>query len=108
MLKAALEARKRRIQDAKDSSRSLPSPAGTASKAAKSTDASSKDVSLSLLHLEAVKTATPLSLKAQPKSDASVKEKPYSLSLTKEERAPIFHATKLANPKADRQAFNLA
>ncbi len=48
MLKAALEARKRKIQDAKDFSLSFPSPAGSVSKAAKSTDASSKDVSLSL------------------------------------------------------------
>jgi hypothetical protein len=90
MLKAALEARKKRIQDAKDSSLSLPSPTGSVSKAAKLTDASSKDVSLSLLHLGAVKTATPLSLMAQPKSDATAKEKPYSLSLTKEEGHPSF------------------
>ena len=108
LLKAALEAREKKIQDARDISHFPPSPAGSVSKAAKPTDASSKDVSLSLLHLGTVKTATPLSLKAQPKSDASLEGKPYSLSLTKEERTPIFEATKLANPNADHKAFILA
>jgi hypothetical protein len=61
-----------------------------------------------LLHLGAVKPASPLSLQAQSKSDASLEVKPYSLSLTKKERAPVFAATKLANPDADRKAFNLA
>jgi hypothetical protein len=67
-----------------------------------------KDGSLSLLHLGAVKSASPLSLQAQPKSDASLEVRPYSLSLTKEERTPVFAATKLANPDADRKAFDLA
>jgi hypothetical protein len=73
-----------------------------------STDASSKDVSLSLLNIGTFKAVSPLSLRAQPKSDASLEVKPYTLSLTKEERAPVFVATKLANPNADRKAFNLA
>ena len=108
VLKAAKEAREKKIQDARDISHFLPSPVGSVSKAAKPTDASSKDVSLSLLHLGTVETASPLSLKAQPKSDASLEGKPYSLSLTKEERTPIFEATKLANPNADHKAFILA
>ncbi len=62
-----------------------------------------------MLHLGAFKPASPLSLQAQSKTDASLEMKPYSpLSLTKEERAPVFAATKLANPDADRKAFNLA
>ncbi len=42
-------------------------------------------------------TEPPLSLEAQPKSDASTTVR-YYLSLTKEERTPVFEATKLANP----------
>ena len=90
VLKAALEAREKKFQDARDISHFPPSPAGSVSKVAKPTDASSKDVSLSLLHLGTVKTAKPLSLKAQPKSDAPLEGKSFSLSLTKEERNPIF------------------
>jgi hypothetical protein len=72
------------------------------------TDLRSKDGSLSMLHLRALKPASTLSLQAQSKLDASPRVNPYSLSLTKEERAPVFAATKLANPDADRKAFNLA
>ena len=53
------------------------------------------------------KPTEPLSLEAQPKSDASTTVR-YYLSLTKEERAPVFEATKLANPDADVTAFNKA
>jgi hypothetical protein len=53
------------------------------------------------------KLTKPLSLEAQPKSDASTKVK-HSLSLTKEEKTPVFFATKLANPDADTKAFNKA
>jgi hypothetical protein len=75
-----------------------------------------KDASLSLLNLGNLKAASPPSLRAQPKSDASPERirprsltKPYAqLTLTKEERAPVFSATKLANPDADNNAFNLA
>ncbi len=109
-LTAALEARRKKIRDEKDSSFPLPLSAGSASKAAISPAAGlrNKDGSISLFHLEAVKPASPLSLQAQPKSDASLEVKPYSLSLTKGERAAVFAATKLANPDADRKAFNLA
>jgi hypothetical protein len=61
-----------------------------------------------MLSLGAFKPASPLSLQAQPKSDAPLKENSYSLSLTKEERRPVFAATKLANPNADHKAFNEA
>jgi hypothetical protein len=72
-------------------------------------DARSKDACLSSLNLGTFKAASPPSLRAQPKSDVSQEAKPYAqLSLTKEERAPVFAATKLANPDADRKAFNLA
>ncbi len=72
-------------------------------------DASSKNASFSLLNLGTLKAASPTSLRAQPKSDASQEAKPYAqVSLTKEDRAPVFAATKLANPDADRKAFNLA
>jgi hypothetical protein len=47
------------------------------------------------------------SLEAQPKSDSSTTVR-YYLSLTEEERTPVFNATKLANPKADASAFNKA
>ena len=66
-----------------------------------------KDASLSLLNLGNLKSASPPSLRAQPKSDASLEVRPCSLSLTKEERTPVFAATKLANPDADCKAFNL-
>ncbi len=107
-LTVALEARRKKIRDEKDSSFPPPLSAGSASKAVGPAGLRNKDGSLSLLHLGAVKPASPLSLQAQPKSDASLEVKPYSLSLTKEERAPVFAATKLANRDADRKAFNLA
>jgi hypothetical protein len=76
-LQAALVWHRKRAPGGKDSSLPLPRPLpGTA------------------------KLTEPLSLEAQPKSDASTKVK-YSLSLTKEERTPVFFATKLANPDAD-------
>ena len=83
-LKAALVWRRMKTRDGKDSSLPLP---------------------LSLPRT--VRLTAPLSLRAQPKSDASMKVK-YSLSLTKEERTPVLFATKLANPDADNKAFNKA
>ena len=62
-----------------------------------------KDSSFSLSGM--VMPTKPLSLKAQPKSDMATK---YYLSLTKEERTPVFEATKLANPDASGKAFNKA
>jgi hypothetical protein len=53
------------------------------------------------------KLTEPLSLEAQPKSDAFTTVR-YYLYLTKEERTPVFMATKLANPDADAKAFNKA
>ena len=53
------------------------------------------------------KLTKPPSLEAQPKSNAST-TRTYYLSLTKEERAPVKEATKLANPDADAKAFNKA
>jgi hypothetical protein len=53
------------------------------------------------------KPTEPLSLEAQPKTDASTTVR-YYLSLTKEERTPVFEATKLANPDADAKEFNKA
>jgi hypothetical protein len=64
-----------------------------------------------MLHLGTVKTTAPLSSSAEPKpkpkSDASV-EWENSQSLSKEERATVFAATKEANPGADTKEFNLA
>ena len=62
-----------------------------------------KDSSFSLAGI--VMPAKPLSIKAQPKADMATK---YYLSLTKEERTPVFEATKLANPDASSKAFNKA
>ena len=62
-----------------------------------------KESSLSLTGM--VMPTKPLSLKAQPKSDMATK---YYLSLTKEERTPVFEATKLANPDASSKVFNKA
>jgi hypothetical protein len=64
-----------------------------------------KDSSLPLTGT--AKLTEPLSLEAQPKSDASTTVR-YYLSLTKEERTPVFDATKLANPDADAKALNKA
>ncbi len=73
MLTAALEARRKKIQDEHDSSFPPPSSAGSASKAVISpADLRNKDGSLSMLHLGAFKPASPLSLQAQSKSDASL------------------------------------
>jgi hypothetical protein len=107
-LRAALEARRKKSRIEKDSSLSLSSSAGSVNKAASSADKASKDSSLPLLNIGTIKAASPLSLRAQPKSGASLEGKPYTLSLTEGERAPVFAATKLANPDADRKAFNLA
>jgi hypothetical protein len=69
MLTAALEARRKKIQDEKDSSFPPPLSAGGASKAAISpADLRNKDGSLSMLSLEAFKPASLLSLQAQSKS----------------------------------------
>ncbi len=69
MLTAALEARRKKMQDEKDSSSPPPLPAGSASKAAISpADLRDKDGSLSMLPLGAFKPASPLSLQAQSKS----------------------------------------
>ena len=83
-VQAALVWHRKRAHDGKDSSLPLPpSLPGT------------------------TKLTEPLSLEAQPKSDASTTVK-YYLSLTKEERTPVFHATKLANPDASSKEFNKA
>jgi hypothetical protein len=61
-----------------------------------------------MLSLGAFKPASPLSLQAQSKLDAPPRVRPTTLPLTKEERKPVFEATKLANPNADHKAFNEA
>ncbi len=53
------------------------------------------------------KLTGPPSLEAQSKPGSSTSVR-YYLSLTKEERTPVFNATKLANPDADANAFNKA
>jgi hypothetical protein len=94
------------IVDASSSSLSLSS---SASKTGISTaDSRNKDGSLSMLSLGAFKPASPLSLQAQPKSDTPPKANSRSLSLTKEERRPVFEATKLATPNANHKAFDVA
>jgi hypothetical protein len=82
----ALETRRRRIQDAKDSSLPPPLSTGRASKAG----------------------ALPLSLRAQSKENASLLEKSHSLSLTTEERDSVYAATQQENPDADHKTFILA
>jgi hypothetical protein len=84
-LKAALEARRKRMHD-EHSSLPLSLSAGSSSKAG----------------------ASPLSLRAQPKSDASLSGKSYALSLTTEERDAVYAATQQENPDADHKAFVLA
>jgi len=84
MVTAALEARRKKIQDEKDRSFPPSLSAGTG------------------------KPATPLSLKAQPKSNTPSSVNSGTLSLTKEERTPVFEATKISNPNADHKAFNEA
>jgi hypothetical protein len=81
-LKRALEWRRMKMRDEKDSS--LP---------------------LCLTHLGTIRLTKPLSLSAQPKSDATMEVK-YSLSLTKEEKTSVFYATKLVNPDANSKAFS--
>jgi hypothetical protein len=83
-LKAARVRRRMKMRDEKDSSLTLP-----------------------LSHLGTVNSTSPLSLRAQPKSDASL-EVNYSSSLTKEERALVFDATKLATPNANSGTFSKA
>ncbi len=94
------------IVDTSSSSLSLSS---SASKIGTSTAGSkNKDSSLSMLSLGAFKPVSPLSLQAQPKSDTLPKANFRDLSLTKEERGPVFEATKLANPNANQKAFDVA
>jgi hypothetical protein len=90
------------IMDTSSSSLSL------ASSAISTADSRNKDGSLPMLSLGAFKPASPLSLQAQPKSDTPSKVNSRPLSLTKEERKPVFEATKLANPNTDHNAFNEA
>jgi hypothetical protein len=94
------------IMDTSSSSLSLAS--STSKAGISSADSRNKDGSLSMMSLGAFKPASPLSLQAQPKSNAPPKVNLYSLSLTKEERRPVLEATKLANPDADHKAFNVA
>jgi hypothetical protein len=109
MLTAALEARRKKIQEEKDFSFPPPLSASNASKADISpADLRNKDGSFSMLPLGAFKSASPLSLQAQSKSDTPPKVNPSFLSLTREERIPVFEATKLANPNVDHKAFNVA
>ena len=84
MVTAAIEARRKKIQDEKNPSFPPSVSAGT------------------------FMPASPLSLQAQPKSDTPSKVNSRPLSLTKEERKPVFEATKQANPNADHKAFNEA
>ena len=85
MVTAALEARRRRIQDGKD--RSVPPP---------SSAREFKATSLALLE-------------SKPKSkEPPVRANPYALVLTKEEKKAVFDATKLANPNADVKMFSEA
>ncbi len=84
MVTAAIEARRKKIQDEKDRSFPPSLSAGTD------------------------KPATPLSLKAQPKSSTPSSVNTGALFLTKEERAPVFEATKILHPNADHKAFNEA
>jgi hypothetical protein len=71
-------------------------------------DSRNKDGSLSMVPLEAFKPASPLSLQAQPKSDTLPKANFRDLSLTKEERSPVFEAAKLAYPNVNQKAFDVA
>ena len=84
MVTAALEARRKKIRDEKDPSFPPSLSAGT------------------------FKSASPLSLKAQPKSNTPSNVNSRTLSLTKEERKPVFEATKQLNSNADHKAFNEA
>ena len=54
------------------------------------------------------KPASLLSLQAQPISDTPTRMNPGTVSLTKEERATAFEATKKLNPNAGHKAFNEA
>jgi hypothetical protein len=107
--KAIHGAQKKKSQDEKDSS-SLPLlSSGSASETTISAaDSSNKDGSLSMLSLGAFRPPSPLSLQAQSKSDTIPKKSVRDLSLTKEERGPVFKATKLANPNVNKKAFDVA
>jgi hypothetical protein len=92
-----------------DTSSSSLSFSSRASRTGTSTaDAKRKDGSLSMLPLGAFKPASPLSLQAQPKSDILPKANFRDLTLTKEERSPVFEATKLAYPNVKQKAFDMA
>ena len=82
MVTAAIEARRRRIQDGKDRSAPPPSSARKV-----------KATSLALLDLS---------------KEPPVRANPYTLILTKEEKKAVFEATKLANPNADVKMFSEA
>jgi hypothetical protein len=101
-LKAALEARRKRMHDEHSS---FPS-AGSVLKAASPASSADKDLPLSLLRLGTDKSVSPLSLRAQPKTDAPLTEKSNPLSLAKEERAPMFAATKQVSPSASSKENN--
>jgi hypothetical protein len=92
-----------------DTSSSSLSFSSSISKTGTSTaDSKNKDGSLSMLSLGAFKSASPLSLQAQSKSDTLPKANFRDLSLTKEERGPVFEATKLVNPNVNRKVFDVA
>ncbi len=94
------------IMDTTSSPLSLSS---SASKTVISTaDSRNKDGSLSMLSLGVFKPASPQSLQAQPKSDTPPKANFRDLSLTKEERGPVFEATKLAHPNVNNKEFDVA
>jgi hypothetical protein len=73
-----------------------------------SANAKNKDSSLPLLHLGTIKSTAPLSMGAEPKSDASVVEWENSKSLSAEERAILYAETRSANPDTSAKDFALA
>ncbi len=78
-------------------------------KAQKTKDHAAKDTSSPpSLSAGTGKPASLLSLQAQPKSDTPTRVNSGTLSLTKEERATAFEATKKLNPNAEHKAFNEA
>ncbi len=98
MLKAALE---------NHSSFSLSFSSGSKRRVVGSANAKNKDDSLPLLHLGTVRPTTPLSRKAEPKSDAAV-EWDYCQSLTKAEKATAYMEAKDANPGVQGEVFVIA
>ena len=96
-------------QDEKDtSSPPLLSSGSTSMTGISMADPRNEDGSLSMFSLGTFKPVSSLSMQAQPKSDTIPKKNFRDLSLTKEERGPVFEATKLANPNVSNKAFDVA